>query len=150
MTRTRDGRAFNRVQLVDELGEVRGTYDKVNLFPFGEYLPVEGQVPWLRALSPSSDRLHPGRDLRPLPFRAWRIAALVCYEDTLPRFVRQVVGDGSPHLLVNLTNDAWFGDSSEPSIHLALSQLRAIEQRRYLVRATKTGRECGRSTRRAA
>lgn len=138
-TRTRDGHGFNRVHLVDERGDVLGTYDKVNLFPFGEYLPWEERLPWLRTLSPASGRVRPGRGVPMLPFRGWRIAALVCYEDALPGFVRRVTREGTPHLLVNLTNDAWFGASSEPWIHLALSQLRAIEQRRYLVRATNTG-----------
>jgi apolipoprotein N-acyltransferase len=63
----------------------------------------------------------------------------VCLEDILPGFVRRVVREGSPHLLVNLTNDAWFGDTHAPWIHLALAKLRAVEQRRYLVRATNTG-----------
>jgi apolipoprotein N-acyltransferase len=130
---------FNRVVLVDERGDVQGTYDKVNLLAFGEYLPFEHRFPWLRALSPTSGRVHPGHHVQPLPFRGWRISALVCYEDTLPEFVRRVVREGAPHLLVNLTNDAWFGDTQEPWIHLALAKLRAIEQRRYLVRATNTG-----------
>lgn len=133
------GGGFNRVHLVDEHGVVLGTYDKVNLLAFGEYLPFEHALPWLRSLSRRSGRVHPGHGIDPLPYRGWRISALVCYEDTLPEFVRRVVRAGSPHLLVNLTNDAWFGDTDAPWIHLALSQLRAIEQRRYLVRATNTG-----------
>ena len=132
-------RGLNRVLLVDEHGEVTGTYDKVNLLAFGEYLPLSEWLPWLRSLAPNSGRVHRGRRVDPLPLRGWRISALVCYEDILPGFVRRVVREGSPHLLVNLTNDAWFGDTQEPWIHLALSKLRAVEQRRYLVRATNTG-----------
>ena len=68
-----------------------------------------------------------------------KIGALICYEDILPSFVRSVVRHGDPDLLVNLTNDAWFGDSTEPWIHLALAKLRAVEHRRYLIRATNSG-----------
>jgi len=132
-------RALNRVLLADERGEVRGRYDKVELMAFGEYMPFASALPWLRSLWPGSERVEPGHSLAPLPFREWRISALVCLEDILPGFVRRVVREGSPHLLVNLTNDAWFGDSAAPWIHLALAKLRAVEQRRYLVRATNTG-----------
>jgi len=72
-------------------------------------------------------------------FEGFRLGVLICYEDILPGFVRRVVRDTRPHLLVNLTNDAWVGDTPEPWIHLALAKLRAVEHRRYLVRATNTG-----------
>jgi apolipoprotein N-acyltransferase len=132
-------RGLNRVLLADEQGDIRGTYDKVELLAFGEYMPLASTLPWLRSLSPASGRVEAGRHVEPLPFRGWRISALVCLEDILPGFVRRVVREGSPHLLVNLTNDAWFGDTHAAWIHLALAKLRAVEQRRYLVRATNTG-----------
>ena len=138
--RAEDGRrTHNRVLLADEHGEVRGSYDKIELMAFGEYMPFASASPWLRSLWPGSKRVEPGRSVEPLSFRGWRISALVCLEDILPGFVRRVVREGAPHLLVNLTNDAWFGDSHEPRIHLALAKLRAVEQRRYLVRATNNG-----------
>jgi apolipoprotein N-acyltransferase len=74
-----------------------------------------------------------------LPFRDWRLTTLICYEDIIPGFVRRAVSEGDPHLLVNITNDSWFGDSNEPWIHLALAQFRAVEHHRYLVRATNSG-----------
>ena len=64
---------------------------------------------------------------------------LVCYEDILPEFTNQAVRHADPELLVNMTNDAWFGDTLEPWQHLALAQFRAIEHRRYLVRGTNSG-----------
>ena len=63
----------------------------------------------------------------------------MCLEDILPGYVNQVMQSGAPELLVNLTNDVWFGDSAEPALHLALSKLRAVEHHRYLVRATNNG-----------
>jgi len=130
----------NRVLLADEQGEILGIYDKVERMPFSEYLPLADWLPpGLRAHWPGRASVEAGRDVTPLPFRGFRISALVCLEDILPGFVRRVVREGDPHLLVNLTNDAWFGESDEPWIHLALAKLRAVEQRRYLVRATNTG-----------
>jgi apolipoprotein N-acyltransferase len=64
---------------------------------------------------------------------------MICYEDILPDYVNKLVAAGDPDLLVNMTNDAWFGDSTEPWIHLALAKMRAVEHRRYLVRATNSG-----------
>lgn len=74
-----------------------------------------------------------------MPFEDKRITVLICYEDILPRFVASAVRHHQPHLLVNLTNDGWFGTSWEPEIHLALAKFRAVEHRRYLARATNTG-----------
>jgi apolipoprotein N-acyltransferase len=64
---------------------------------------------------------------------------LICYEDILPDLVREVTRATGAQLLVNVTNDAWFGDTAAPHIHLALATLRTIEQRRFLVRATNSG-----------
>ncbi|MEJ2436268.1 MAG: nitrilase-related carbon-nitrogen hydrolase, partial [Pseudolabrys sp.] len=68
-----------------------------------------------------------------------KIAVFICYEDIIPSFVNSIVAAGDPDLLVNMTNDAWFGDSTEPWIHLALAELRAVEHRRFLVRSTNSG-----------
>ena len=81
----------------------------------------------------------PGTSLRPLPLGPHELATFICYEDIIPAFVNEIVAHGHPDLLVNMTNDAWFGDSTEPWIHLALSKFRAIEHRRYLVRSTNSG-----------
>jgi apolipoprotein N-acyltransferase len=80
-----------------------------------------------------------GNHLRPLTVDGWRLATPICYEAILPSLVRDMVRNGDPHLLVNLSNDAWFGNTQGPWIHLRLAQLRAIEHRRYVVRATNSG-----------
>ena len=67
------------------------------------------------------------------------MTTLICYEDILPGFVNGVVRHGRPDLLVNMANDTWFGDTTEPWEHLALAQLRSIEHRRYLVRTSNSG-----------
>ena len=137
----RDGerRIYNTALMIDGDGEVKGHYDKTYLLAFGEYIPFGETFPVLYDWSPNSSHFTAGRSLQPVHFGKWAISVLVCYEDILPRFTRDLVRHAQPHLLVNMTNDAWFGDTNEPHIHLALAALRAVEHRRYLVRATNTG-----------
>ena len=130
---------YNSALLVDEQGIVGQMYDKTRLAMFGEYLPLGDTFPVLYELLPNSHRSTPGTHLLPLRLGPWRISTPICYEDVLPGLVREMVREANPHLLVNLTNDAWFGDTQEPWIHFRLAQLRAIEHRRYLVRATNSG-----------
>jgi apolipoprotein N-acyltransferase len=132
-------RAYNTAFLVDGQGNVQGTYDKTYLLAFGEYLPFGETFPWLYDVSPHSGRFTPGSRLESLPFGGFRIGVLICYEDVLPGFTRKLVRASQPNLLVNLTNDAWFGKTTEPEIHLALSVFRAVEHRRWLVRSTNSG-----------
>lgn len=130
---------FNSVYLIENDGVLAQRYDKTHLAMFGEYLPFARQFPILHSLSPNSGNFAAGTHLAPLNLGPWRIATPVCLEAALPGLVRKMVARGNPHLLINLTNDAWFGDTQEPWIHLRLAQLRAIEHRRYLVRATNSG-----------
>lgn len=133
------GRDYNTAFITDAAGDVRGTYDKQHLLAFGEYLPFADVFPQLYEISRNSGRFTPGDRLRALPFGRYRITTLICYEDVLPTFVRRAVAAEDPHLLVNVTNDAWFGDTHEPWVHLALAKLRAVEHHRYLIRATNSG-----------
>ncbi|WP_437693391.1 apolipoprotein N-acyltransferase [Sorangium sp. So ce176] len=133
------GVSFNTALMAGDDGEILGRYDKQYLLAFGEYLPLGDTIPYLYTLSPNSGRFSPGTSLAPLEWNGHRLATMICYEDILPHFVNKLVAQGDPDLLVNLTNDAWFGDTTEPWIHLALAKMRAIEHRRYLVRATNSG-----------
>ncbi len=129
---------YNTAFLADAEGNLQGSYDKTYLLAFGEYLPLGELFPWLYDLSPHSSRFSRGTHTRPLILDGIRYGVLICYEDVLPGFTREVMAE-RPHMLVNLTNDAWFGKTREPRIHLALSTFRAVEHRRFLVRATNTG-----------
>jgi apolipoprotein N-acyltransferase len=130
---------FNTALLATDGGKIVGRYDKQYLLAFGEYLPFGEQFPQLYEMSPNSSRFSSGTSLEPLVWGDHRISALICYEDILPSFVNKMVHHADPDLIVNLTNDTWFGDSTEPYIHFALAKLRAVEHRRYLVRATNSG-----------
>jgi apolipoprotein N-acyltransferase len=134
---------FNTALSTDASGKVTGRYDKQYLLMFGEYLPFGDEFPILYEWSPNSGRFSPGSSLEPLTIdlnnKKHPVSTLICYEDILPGFTNDMVRHAKPELLVNMTNDAWFGDTSEPWEHLALAQFRSIEHRLYLVRGTNSG-----------
>jgi len=132
-------RAYNVALAADADGHIVGRYDKHYLLAFGEYLPFGETFPFLYDWSPNSGHLVPGTSIDPVPLAGHPVSTLVCYEDILPSFVNQAVNHGKPEMIVNVTNDAWFGDTTEPWIHLALAQMRAVEHRRYLLRSTNSG-----------
>jgi apolipoprotein N-acyltransferase len=115
-------------------------YDKTHLVVMGEYVPLADFFPWLRKLVPPGGDLTAGNrpGLLTLDSPGIRLAPLICFEDTVPRVVRRAA-QNLPHLLVNLTNDAWFGASAGSRQHLENARLRAVECRLPLLRATNDG-----------
>jgi apolipoprotein N-acyltransferase len=107
--------------------------------PFGEYFPVPATVrKWLRLMSlPSSDFDVGAANPPPLRASGLTLAASICYEDAYPDTLRATIR--ASQLLVNVTNDAWFGHSGARYQHLQISRLRAAESRRYLLRAANDG-----------
>jgi apolipoprotein N-acyltransferase len=136
-------RWFNTALSTDASGKVNGRYDKTYLLMFGEYLPFGDTFPILYKWSPHSGRFSAGTKLDPLYIdqngTKRVVSTLICYEDILPSFTNKLVRHANPELLVNITNDAWFGDTTEPWEHLALAKFRSIEHRRFLVRSTNSG-----------
>jgi apolipoprotein N-acyltransferase len=129
----------NSAFLVGADGTIRDAYDKNLLIPLAEYVPLAGVLPAIGRWFPHVQEFAAANDAPALRLGAWRIATPICYEAVRPEFVRRMVRQSRPHLLVTLANDAWFGDSQEPWIHLALARLRAVEHRRFLVRSTNSG-----------
>ena len=130
---------YNSALLTDRDGQVVGRFDKQRLVLFSESMPFGAVLPILYQWSPNSGRFVPGRRFDPLRFGEHEVATIICYEDIIPSFVNRIMRNGEPDLIANLTNDAWFGDTTEPWIHLALATLRAVEHRRYFVRSTNSG-----------
>jgi apolipoprotein N-acyltransferase len=130
---------FNSALMSDGRGHIAGRYDKHALLAFGEYLPLGSTFPVLYEWSPNTGAFTPGDTLATLPLGQRRVSAHICLEDVLPGFVNDLVRTSDAELLVNITNDAWYGDTTQPWIHLALSTFRAIEHRRYFVRSTNSG-----------
>lgn len=129
----------NVAVLVDDAGVPIGRYDKHQLVPFGEFIPFSDWFPVLRGVVDNDELFIPGAGVQPIEWGTHRIAALICYEDILPSYVNRHVSAVAPDLLVTITNDAWFGDTAEPWIHLTEARIRAIEHRRYLVRSANSG-----------
>ena len=115
-------------------------YDKTHLVVMGEYVPLAGIFPWLRKLVPPGGDLTAGKisGVLALESSSIRLAPLICFEDAVPRVVRRAA-QKLPHLLVNLTNDAWFGASAGSRQHLENARLRAVETRTPLLRTTNDG-----------
>ena len=113
------------------------SYDKQHLVPFGEYVPLGISLPFLEYILQGLDFI-PGISHSPLKTGDLAIGGLICYEAIFSDLVRQRVADGA-NILVNISNDAWFGATSAPVQHLHLTAMRAIEQGRYIARATNTG-----------
>jgi apolipoprotein N-acyltransferase len=132
-------KAFNTAFFTDTKGRILSRYHKQILLAFGEYLPFQKILSLLPAM-PFADGFTPGSG--PVGFhlaRGVRVAPLICYEDLMPDLARKFVDQTRANILVNLTNDAWYGRSVGPWQHLRLAQSRAIETRRTLVRVTNTG-----------
>ena len=131
---------YNTAFLSDSNGVILGRYHKIKLLLFGEYLPFTNLIPALKNISPASGDFTPGKELNlfEIEDRGARIAPIICYEDIIPSFSRRFVEKGA-NLIVNITNDAWFGRTVAPYQHLFISIPRTVETRRYLLRSTNTG-----------
>lgn len=131
--------ATNSVFLADADGRIDQAYDKQRLIPFAETEPP-GVLATLRARwLPDARSLVAGGEAEALALGPHRIATPICFEITLPGFVRALVRDTEATLLVTVADDGWFGASQEPEMHLALARWRAIEHARWLVRAAGVG-----------
>jgi apolipoprotein N-acyltransferase len=121
------------------LGATEQWYDKRRLVPFGEFFPVPAQVrEWLRLMNlPYSDFAAGPRDQPPLAAAGEQLAPTICYEDAYASEQLHIARHAT--LLVNVSNDAWFGDSTAPHQHLDISRMRALEAGRPMLRATNDG-----------
>jgi len=127
---------WNSAFLVHE-GTATGRYDKMRLVPFGEYVPLRDFLFFAKKLVRAVGDLQFGTREEPL-VGTYRYGPAICYEITFPRIAAHQVEKGA-EVLVTITNDAWFGDSSAPRQHLDAVRLRAIETGRYVLRAGTTG-----------
>jgi len=131
-------RYYNSAYLIAPDGAVHGRYDKVHLVPFGEYVPLKRWLPFLGKLVAQVGDFTRGRIGATVSVKEAPMGVLICYESIFPYISRAAVLNGA-ELLVNITNDAWYGRSSAPYQHFSLAVFRAVENRRGLVRAANTG-----------
>jgi apolipoprotein N-acyltransferase len=115
-----------------------GQYDKIHLLPFGEAIPFARRFRFLQNIDFGQANFLPGPDRPPLASPAGKVAPLICFESAFADLPRNSVARGAD-LLVNITNDGWFGRTPGPYQHSDMAILRAVENRRFLVRAGNTG-----------
>ena len=131
-------RYYNGAVLLGPGGRVGGQYAKQHLVPFGEYVPLRRFLPFLAPLVESIGDFSVGAEKGPLVLGAMKLGMLICYESIFPDIARESVVRGA-NLLVNVTNDAWYGRSSAPYQSMAMAVFRAVENKRTLIRAANTG-----------
>jgi apolipoprotein N-acyltransferase len=132
------GKYYNSVFLLGGRGIAEGRYDKQHLVPFGEYIPLRRLLFFLQKLTVGEEDFSAGRDPALFLVRGKPVGATVCYEAIFPGILRGSVREGAMWL-VNVTNDAWFGDTVAPRQHLAMARMRSVEFRRPMVRAANAG-----------
>jgi len=128
---------YNRAYLINTEGRTT-YYDKVHLVPFGEYVPLKRFLFFAKRLVEGAGDFEAGKRVSPLRTDDHLIGPLICFEAIFPELARIQTEKGA-QVLVNLTNDAWFGSTSAPYQHLAMAAFRAAENHRPMIRAANTG-----------
>ncbi len=129
---------YNSAFVLDPTGAVAAVYRKIQLVPFGEFVPLKQLLFFVAPLVEAVSEFTPGDRVTMLPLGEHMASTAICYEVVYPHLIRRGVLEGA-ELLTTITNDAWYGDSSAPYQHFELASMRAIEQGRYLARAANTG-----------
>jgi apolipoprotein N-acyltransferase len=137
----RDGqpeKIFNAASVVRADGQPGGTYRKMYLVPFGEYVPLKSVLFFVNRMVEGISDFSAGTEPTVFEAGAARVSVSICYESIFPSLSRAFVAGGS-ELLATITNDAWFGRSSAAYQHFEQGAIRAVEEGRYVVRAANTG-----------
>ncbi|ETR69100.1 MAG: apolipoprotein N-acyltransferase [Candidatus Magnetoglobus multicellularis str. Araruama] len=113
-------------------------YDKAHLVPYGEYVPFQTVFPFLNKIVQGAGDFTEGQSVAPLKWNQWAIGPQICYEILFPSISRTLVQKGAD-IIVNITNDAWYGRSCAPYQHFSMVVFRAVENKRSLARAANTG-----------
>jgi apolipoprotein N-acyltransferase len=129
---------FNSAAFVTPQGEFAGRYNKMHLVPFGEYVPFKQLFFFAQNLLHEAGTFDAGGTRTLFTVNGHRYGTFICYESIFADEVREFVHNGAD-MLVNISNDGWYGDTSAPWQHLNMARMRAIENHRWVLRATNTG-----------
>ena len=136
-------KAGNTALFLSPEGKVLGQHLKIRLLPFGEYIPYEDTFPWPNSIVPNQNQNWeiPGREYTLFELDAARFGVIICWENAFPGLFRQFVKDGA-NLMINITNEGWFGETAAPYQFLAMCVFRSVENRISMARAANTGISC--------
>jgi apolipoprotein N-acyltransferase len=132
------GDIANRAVLITPTGEWVARYDKIHLVPFGEYVPFKSVFVFADKLTREVGNFRRGTERTVFSADGHRLAAFICYESVFPDEIRQFAQNGA-QVFINISNDGWYGPWGAPGQHLNMARMRAIENRRWVLRATNTG-----------
>ena len=113
-------------------------YDKIHLVPFGEYVPFKRLFSFAGKITKDVGDFTPGRERTILDLDGHKLGVFICYESVFPDEIRLFPQRGA-EVLVNISNDGWYGESGAPGQHLNMARMRAIENNRWVLRATNSG-----------
>jgi apolipoprotein N-acyltransferase len=130
--------ASNSAVLLNPAGQRIYSYDKIHLLPFGEYVPLRGWLTFAKRLTADISDFTPGSTYSVGQIPQGKFGAFICYEAIFPSEVRRFTASGA-QLLITISNDGWFGRSSAPEQHMFMARVRAVENRRWLLRDTNNG-----------
>ena len=131
-------KVYNSASLIGPSGQWDGRYSKIHLVPFGEYVPFPSLFSFAGGLTQAVGNFTKGDSRAPLQAGDQKLGIFICYESIFPNEVRQLVAQGAD-VLVNISNDGWYGDSGAWAQHLNQARMRAVENKRWLLRDTNTG-----------
>ena len=129
---------LNSALVVDPHGRFLGHYDKIHLVPFGEYVPMQEYLFFARKLTREVGDFARGTERKVFDIDGTRIGVFICYESIFPDEVRQFTANGA-QVLINISNDGWYGNTGAPFQHLQMARMRAIENHRWVLVATNNG-----------
>ncbi len=136
--REKPSEVLNSAAVMSPAGDWVARYDKIHLVPFGEYVPFKSLLTFAQALTKESGDFSAGTERTVFVLDHHRLGAFICYESIFPDEVRLFAERGA-EVFLNISNDGWFGDTGAPYQHLNMARMRAIENRRWLLRGTNTG-----------
>ncbi|MGA2218840.1 MAG: apolipoprotein N-acyltransferase [Terracidiphilus sp.] len=133
-----DWNYYNSAEVVNANGERVGRYDKIHLVPFGEYIPFQNLLFFAHKLTGRVSKFTPGNERKAFLLNGHRYGVFICYESVFADEVREFAKNGA-EVLVNISDDGWYGDTSAPWQHMQMERMRAIENRRWILRDTNNG-----------
>ena len=129
---------LNSALVMDPHGNIAGQYDKIHLVPFGEYVPFQNLLFFANKLTREVGDFARGTQRKVFDLNGTHVGVFICYESVFPDEVREFAANGA-QVLINISDDLWYGETSAPAQHLQMARMRAVENHRWILLATNNG-----------